>query len=112
MVSSTDRKFGLGLGQGTECVLVLHLRLAGEHFEANPFQPRGRAGEIRVDQILVQSNGFETLRALVALQCRNTHLGEGLEQTFVDRLDEVLHGKFGSHAGRQLASPRQAFNAL
>ncbi len=37
VVSSSDREFRLGLSQGTECVLVLQLRFAGEHFEADAF---------------------------------------------------------------------------
>src|ERR1700686_4275670 len=51
MVSSSDRKLSLGLGQRTEGVLVLQLSFAGEHFEANSFQARRRACEVRIHQL-------------------------------------------------------------
>ena len=38
VVSACDRKFCLGLGQRTKRMLVLHLRFAGEHFQADAFQ--------------------------------------------------------------------------
>ena len=42
------------------------------------------AGEVLLDQALVQPDGFEHLRAAIALQRRDAHLGEGLQQALVD----------------------------
>ena len=39
VVAAADRQFGLRFGKRTECVLMLHLRFARQHFEANAFQP-------------------------------------------------------------------------
>ena len=96
---------------------MLKLSLAGKHFEANSLQTRRRTCEVRIDQFPVQPDGFENLRSLIALQGRDTHLGESLQQTFVDRLSEVLHREFGSYSVgnpsvREFSSPRQAFDAL
>ena len=44
------------------------------------------------DQILVEPDGLEDLRALIALQGRDPHLRECLQQSLVDGLDEVLDG--------------------
>ncbi len=109
VICAPDGQFGLGFGQRTEGVFVLHLRFAGEHFEADAFQARGGAGEIRVHQPLVQADGFEHLRSLIALQGRDAHLGERFQQSFVHGLDEVLRGKFGSHAIRQFAATSEVF---
>ena len=77
-------------------MLVLHLRFAGQHVEADALDARGGAGEIFVDQLLVQADGLEDLRAAIALQGGDAHLREGLQQALVDGLDEVLLGVFGA----------------
>ena len=69
---------------------MLHLRFARQHFETDASDPRSRSREVCVDQIFVQSDGLENLRAAVALQRGNAHLRKGLQQAFVDGLHEVL----------------------
>ena len=112
VIAAADREFGLEFGQRTERILVLQLRFGRENCEADAFQARSRAGEIGVDQFFVQADGFEDLRSLITLQSRDAHLREGLQQALLDRLHEVLHGKFGSDAIAQFAAPGQVFNAL
>ncbi len=55
-----------------------------------PPDARGGAGEVRVDQLALQTHGLEDLRAAVGLDRRDAHLGDRLEQAFADRLDVVL----------------------
>ena len=50
------------------------------------------AGEVGLDQFFVQADGFEDLRAAIALQRADAHLREGLQQALVDGLDEILVG--------------------
>src|SRR5262249_49766958 len=47
-------------------------------------------GEVFIDELPVEPDGFEHLRAAVALQRRDAHLRERLQQALVDCLDEVL----------------------
>ena len=47
-------------------------------------------GEVRLDQVAVQTDRLEHLRAAIALQRADAHLREGLQQPLVDGLDEVL----------------------
>src|ERR1035438_10255076 len=91
---------------------MLEQRLGRENGESNSLQPRGRAGKVSVNQIFIQSDGFEYLRALIALQRRDAHFREGLQQSLLDGLHEVLHREFGSKAVTQLAAPNQVFNTL
>src|ERR1700692_3822843 len=92
VVRSSYSEFSLGLSQWTECMLVLELRFTGNDIEADALQARGCSSKIRVDQFPIQPNGFEDLRALIALQCRDAHLGESFQQSFIGRLAEMLYG--------------------
>ena len=49
---------------------------------------------------VVQADGLKHLRAAIALQRADAHLGEGLQQALVDGLDEVLLGVFGGDVVR------------
>ena len=54
---------------------------------------------------MVEADGLKDLRAAIALQGADAHLGEGLEQALVDGLDEVLLGVFGGDVfGQQAAA--------
>src|SRR6202050_5746224 len=107
VIAAADRKLSLELGQRTEGVGVFHLRLSREHRESDSFDARSGAGEIGVNQFSVETDGFENLRSLIALQSRDAHLREGLQQPFFDRLHEVHHGKFRRSPLAQFASPNQ-----
>ena len=65
-----------------------------------------------VDQLLVQTDGLKDLRAAIALQGRDAHLREGLQQAFVDGLDVVLDGLLSRHAFRQQAAAGQIFQGF
>ena len=49
-------------------------------------------GEVAVDQVFIQPDGFEDLRSLITLQRRDAHLREGLQQALLDGLQEMLYG--------------------
>ena len=51
---------------------------------------RRRTGEILLDEVLLQANGFEDLGAGVGHVGRDAHLGHDLAQALADGLDEVL----------------------
>ena len=73
-----------------EGAVVLAAAPRGEHVQADAFDARGGAGEVLVDQRLVQADGLEDLRAAVALQGRDAHLRDDLQQALVDGLLVVL----------------------
>jgi hypothetical protein len=73
-------------------------RLRREHVDADAADARGGVGEVLVDQLPVQTDRLEDLRAAVGLDRRDAHLGDRLQQSFADRLDDVL--------GRGLAAER------
>ncbi len=79
VITAAHRKLSLELGQRTEGILMLHLRFSRENSQSNPLQPRSGAGEVSVNQILVQSDGLEHLRSLIALQGRDAHLRKGFQ---------------------------------
>ncbi len=76
---------GVGGGMAVE-------RLAREHVDADAADARRRAGEVAVDQRLLEADGLEDLRAAVGLDRRDPHLGDRLEQPLADRLDDVALG--------------------
>ena len=63
-----------------------------EHVQANAFDAGRRPRKILIDDIMVQADGFENLRAAIALNRRDAHLGHGLHYAFDGSLDELLNG--------------------
>ena len=101
LIVAADLEFGIGFGDRPEGVLVLHLRFAREHVQADAFDARSRAGEVLLDQRLVQADGLEDLRAAIALQRGDAHLREDLQQALVDGLLVILQRLFERDAVRQ-----------
>ena len=79
----------LGARVGAE---VAPERLGGEHVEADAADPRGGAGEVAVDDLALEPDGLEDLRAAIGLDRRDPHLGDRLEQALADGLDDPLLG--------------------
>ena len=59
--------------------------------EADAADARRGPGEVAVDELLLEADRLEDLRAAVALQRRDAHLRHHLEHALVERLDVVLH---------------------
>src|SRR3990172_5229530 len=79
-------------GGGGEGVVVAEDRLLGDHVEAHATDPRGRPREVSVHELLAEANGLEDLGAPVGLDRGDPHLGDDLQDPFVQRLDVVLRG--------------------
>ena len=60
--------------------------------------PAGGAGEVLVDQLLAEADGFEDLGAAVALHRGDAHLRRDLDDALVGRLDVVLLRLLGREA--------------
>src|SRR5690606_464620 len=67
-----------------ERVTAQHLLL--EHVEADALQAAHGAGEATVDDLVVDADGLEDLRALIGLQRRDAHLRHDLEHALRDAL--------------------------
>ena len=74
----------------------------GDHIQPDAANPRGGPAKVLVNKGLIQTDGLKDLRAAIRLHGGDPHLGHGLDQALVDRLDKVLHGCFVRHL-RQMA---------
>ncbi len=95
------------------------LRMASSASTSRPTPSMREAVPVkyRSTTIFVQADGFEDLRAAIALQRGDAHLGEGLQQTFVDGLHEIGDGfdlRFiaAGHLLGTVSSARYGFTAL
>lgn len=77
---------------------MFHRGFPGEDAEADAFDARGGAGEVLVNEGAVESDGFEDLGSAVALEGGDAHLGEDLEEAFVDGFLVVSESGFKGHA--------------
>ena len=67
----------------------------GHDVDADSTDARGRPGEIFFDEITLQADGLEYLRAAIRLDGRDAHLGHHLEDALVERGNVVLPGRVG-----------------
>ena len=72
-----------------ERALVPLLDLLRDDVDADAADARRRPREVAVDERLLEADRLEDLRAAVALQRRDAHLGHHLEDALVERLDVV-----------------------
>ena len=80
---------------GRVAALVAQPRLLGHHVDAHPAHPGGGPGEVLVDEVLVEADRLEDLGAVVALDGRDAHLGDDLDDALGDRLGVALLGLVG-----------------
>ena len=73
-----------------ERLLVPPPHFFGDDVDADAADARRGAREVLVDERAVEADRLEHLRAAVALQRRDAHLGHHLEDALVERLDVVL----------------------
>ena len=62
----------------------------GDFVKADALDAGCGAGEVLGDEIRLQADGVENLRAAIGLVGRDAHLGHDLEQALADRLDVAL----------------------
>ena len=73
-----------------EGVAMAAQRLFRDLFQADALDAGGGAGEIGRDEIGLQPDRVENLRAAIGLVGRDAHLGHHLQQALADRLDVAL----------------------
>ena len=73
-----------------ERLLVPPPHFFGDDVDADAADARGGAREVLVDERAVEPDRLEDLRAAVALQRRDAHLGHHFQDALVERLDVVL----------------------
>ena len=69
--------------------------------QTHAFDARWGAGEILRNHQMIQANGLKYLRALVALNRRNPHLRDDLDDTLDRGLDVVLAGRLVVYVRQQ-----------
>jgi hypothetical protein len=79
-------------------------RFLGDLGQADALDAGRGAGEILVDEIGLQADRVEDLRAAIGLVGRDAHLGHHLEQALADRLDVALDDLVGVERRRQQRS--------
>ena len=65
-------------------------RLFGDLGKRDPFDPSRSAGEVLADELRLEADSIENLRAAIRLVRGDAHLGHHLENALVDRLDIPL----------------------
>src|ERR1039457_7159449 len=83
--------------------VVAQTHLACDHVDSDSTDPRGRSGEVLVDEVLREPERLEDLRALVALHRGDPHLGDDLDDPLVDGLHVALLGVAGAPGDHLLA---------
>ena len=80
------------------CHCMANRDLLGDLIEADATKTRDRSGEVFVDQILCETDGFEDLCSGVRSDGRHAHLRHHLQHTFATCLDVVLDCLVWVHA--------------
>src|SRR5947208_15302894 len=69
---------------------------------------RRRPGKTGIDDLGIEPNDLEDLRALVAVDGGNAHLGENFQSAVFDGLDVAFLGRRRRQGGHRLESERRA----
>jgi hypothetical protein len=75
---------------GREAPLVPHARFFGDDVDPHAAHAGSGPGEVLVDEVLREPDGLEHLRAVVALDGADPHLGDHLHQPLDHRLQVLL----------------------
>src|SRR6266699_3795304 len=111
-VTAADRKLSIDIGERLKRERVLHGGFARQHVESDTLDAAWSAREVLLDQPLVQADRLENLRAAIALQRRDAHFREDLEQSLVDGLDVVVERFLERDALGQEAAHREILKRL
>ena len=100
------------LGSGREPRLVQRPFLPLHLLQADAADARGGAGEGQLQQLGPDAQGLEALRAPVAAQGGDAHLGHDLGQALLDGRDVVLRGLLGGELGVQVSALLQVADGV
>ena len=78
---------------------VAQLDLLGDHVQPGTAELGWRAGEVFVDDVLVDADRLERLRGGVGGDGGDAHLAHHLHHALAERLEVVAHGRGGFDAG-------------
>ena len=81
---------GLFVGASTECIGVAHASFFSDGVEPDTFDARCGLGEILIDDVTVEADRFEDLRAAVRSDRGDTHLRHGLNHAVEVRFQEIV----------------------
>ena len=98
-------------GSSPNASCVQARRLLGDLEHADALDVARRAGEVLVDERLLQPDRLEDLRAAVGLVRRDAHLGHHLVEALADRLDEALARLLEIDAGHRFGELARASRA-
>ena len=112
LVAAAHGQLGVGIGEGAKRQVVLQLGFPRQLLQTHAFNARGRAGEILVHHLLGDADGLKDLRAAIALQRRDAHLGEHFQQALVDRFLVILQGRLEVHTVGQQSAALRIFERL
>ena len=105
---TTVHPLGRVLGIGPA---VTELDLFGDDVQPDPAELGGRLGEVLVDDVLIDADGFERLGSGVGRDGGDAHLAHHLHHALAERLEVVTHRGRGFDAG-QFALADQVFDRL
>src|ERR1051325_5974494 len=99
LVLSADRKHGFAHPSLRVSMPVPEPDFLRDHVEADAADARRRPREVTIDEILIEPDGLEDLRAAVALDGRDAHLRDDFDDAFIDGLDVVGNSFARIHTG-------------
>src|SRR5258706_776916 len=92
-------------------LLLSHPDLFGYNIKADSTNSRRCPGEVAIDKILIETDRLEHLRAAIALNSRDTHLGNNFHHAFVNGPGEIPDGLLTFHSGEPAVAD-QVVNAF
>ena len=90
LIESAGRQLIVGDLHLAEGIAVFGEGLAGDLIQAHSLNAGDGSGEVVIHHFAVETDDLHDLRTLVGLEGGDAHLGENLEQSFIDGLDIIL----------------------
>src|SRR5260370_16497568 len=90
LIIAADCELGIRFRDWLESVMVLELGFMSQHAETNPFDAGGGSSEVFIAHRFVEADGFEHLRAPLALQRRDAHLRSASQPSPIHCLAVIL----------------------
>jgi len=95
VVGAADVEEGVGFAEFGEGAAVPGAGFGGDFVEADAADAGDGVGEVAVDDVTSDADGFEDLGADEAADGGDAHAAEGLEESLLDGGDVGVHGFVG-----------------